>query len=202
MIKGSTEYLKDLTKGYVCALDKGILTVAWHKDEDCEVLRCGNGHYPEEITPWESAQEAQRHNPDIPPGQPEVIKKPATKRGAASLKEPMAVTLAGVPAMDLGSGELIPRDRLEALVKYGLDYGLDPRRGHVCLMYGKPYITIDGYLYHANRSGIAYSLKSRPLTTGEIDVFQVGPTDHGWISTVVILATGADYFHFLFCLPW
>ncbi len=193
MIKGDTAYLKDLTISHACAECGGLLSVAWHAKEKCEVLRCGNGHYPEEVTPWETAQEQQRHNPDIEPGKPEEKKKPSAKRGGASLIQPTAVTLAGVPAVDLGNGELIPRDRLEALVKYGLDYGLDPRRGHVCLMYGKPYIMIDGYLYHANRTGINYTLKSRPLTTAEKDIFQVGPTDHGWISTVVILATGTEF---------
>ena len=129
MIKGSTKYLNDLTKGYCCSQDGGILTVAWHAKENCEVLRCGLGHYPEEITPWETAQEQQRHNPDIEPGEPEVIKKPSGKRGSASLTDPTAIILGGIPAADLGTGELVPRERLTALAKYGLDYGLDPRRG-------------------------------------------------------------------------
>ena len=63
-------------------------------------------------------------------------------------------TLSLVPAVDLGTGELLKKELLDALVLYAVKYHLDPERSHVCLMYGKPYITLDGYLFHARRSGI------------------------------------------------
>ena len=57
------------------------------------------------------------------------------------------------------------------------------------LMYGKPYITIDGYLYHANRTNKPMDLRSRPLTPGEREGCQLNEGDHGWKAELSILPT-------------
>ena len=101
-----------------------------------------------------------------------------------------AVSLPGVPGFDLATGELLSKDHVEALVNYAFKYALDPYRSHVCLMYGKPYITIDGYLFYARKLGKAYSLLSRPLDTKEAALYKIKETDHGWIAEVKFHDTG------------
>lgn len=98
-----------------------------------------------------------------------------------------------VPKTDLGTGELLGPERVKALVQYAERYHLDWWRGHVVLMYGKPYITIDGYLYHARESQIPYSLECHPMTTEEEKQYKIGATDHGWIARLVLVEKGQSF---------
>ncbi|GAI03522.1 unnamed protein product, partial [marine sediment metagenome] len=90
-----------------------------------------------------------------------------------------------VPQTDLGTGELLVPEVIKALVRYADKYHLDPERGHVVLMYSKPYITIDGYLYHARQAGIPYSLSSYPLDEGQRKDYQIGEGDYAWLAQVM-----------------
>ena len=108
-------------------------------------------------------------------------------------KQSTAMTFQGVPATDLATGELLPVETVQALVAYAEKYALDPYRGHVVVMYSKPYITLDGYLFAANRSGKPYSLRSRPMTSLEVIEYKIEPTDHGWISELEFTDTGAKF---------
>lgn len=85
-----------------------------------------------------------------------------------------------VPKADLGSGELLPPEKIQALIKYAGKYDLDPYRGHVVIMYGKPYITLDGYLYHAKQVNTPYKMSSRPLNDQERKDYQIEEGDHAW----------------------
>lgn len=189
MIKGEYEYLNDLAKNNLCADHLSELLVATHPTESCYVLRCGHDHYPDNIIPWLSLTEEFKQGFKLPEPIKSNVEKGIDKRGTRPSKQSTAVTFRGIPAADLGSGQLIPRETLEALVKYAEDYGLDPRRSHVVLYFGKPYIGLDGYLFHANRSKRPYSLRSRPMTTEEAKTFKIGETDHGWIAELEILDT-------------
>lgn len=180
MIKGKYDDLEPLIGLHVCGECGAPIELAWSSEEKSYVITCGNGHYPDTLTRIMSLTQESKVTPDTPPGGNNQGKKPAVKRGAASLKEPQAVTFKGVPTTDLGTGELLPPPVIQALIDYALKYDLDPARGHVCLMYGKPYITLDGYLYHANQSGKSYKLKSRPLDNGEREMYQVEEDDHAW----------------------
>jgi len=62
----------------------------------------------------------------------------------------------------------------------------------VVIMYGEPYITIDGYLFHANRSRIHYKLESRPLTDDERKAMRTtNEKDHAWKCELNILGGGS-----------
>ena len=101
-------------------------------------------------------------------------------------KKPTAVTFPGIPGTDLATGEVLSPDTLKGLIDYAVKYHLDPARGHVVLMYSKPYITIDGYLYYANKSGVPYSLSSRPLDEDERKTYQIEERSHAWVSEVIL----------------
>lgn len=52
---------------------------------------------------------------------------------------------------DAGDRRPITREAAIALINWAKQYGLDAWSGHVCYMYGQPYIQERGMLYHANR---------------------------------------------------
>ncbi len=52
---------------------------------------------------------------------------------------------------DAGDRRIISREAAIALINWAKQYGLDAWSGHVCYMYGQPYINERGVLYHANR---------------------------------------------------
>ena len=171
MIKGSKEYLDRMIEKLQCPEhpDKALV-VAWDKTEGY-VVRCGAGHYPEEIKPIPSRTEQ-------------------FKRGTLQKVDPMFNLL---PKADLATGEMLSPEMIQALVSYARTYGLDAYRGHVVLMYGAPYIGFDGYLYHADKLNEPYTLNSRPLSEDERKTYQVNEGDHVWTATVKILRNGAEF---------
>lgn len=193
MITGDYDMLAGIAGNSVCSEDNGHLTVAWHKDKQCYYLKCGICGECKAVTKVMSLTEAFEAGEELPEPVASNVKKGIEKRAARLPQAPQAETFSGIPATDLGTGALVTRNQLQALVDYAHNYGLDPRRGHVCLMYSKPYITIDGYLYHARKENIAYDLSSVPLTQEERDRWQLEPGDHAWISRVRIIETGATF---------
>lgn len=171
MITGTKEELDKIAQDYVCSEHKTPVVVAWHAGENSYVLRCGQGHFPDEVTRQMSPTEEH-------------------KVGNTETPKPISSLL---PRTDLSTGEMLSPDVIKGLIAYALKYNLDPYRGHVVLMYGKPYITIDAYLYHAKRSNIAYRLKSHPLTNEERKQYMVGDEDHAWLATVELVCPPGEF---------
>ena len=193
MITGTYEKLIEIARINQCADHKRPLEVAWYGKEKTYVLRCGADHYPDAVVRDLSLTERYKAGEAIPEPILSNVKKSVAKR---QYQKDAGVTLAqfpGVPATDLATGELLSADLMTALIDYAYKYHLDPARGHVCVMYSKPYISIDGYLFAAMRSGIHSSLHSRPMTTGELKDYKVGETDHAWIATVNKGPYGAEF---------
>jgi len=164
MITGTKELLNQYVVSHRCPDHEDSLVVAWHAGEDSYVIRCGHGHYPEEIVPLET-------------------KTQLYKRDQIEAIDPDFNLL---PDKDLGSDKLLTQDQIWSIIIFARKYDLDPYRGHVVLMYGKPYIGLDGYFYHADRTNKPYQLKSRPLTTPERSDYQVNEGDHAWIANLNI----------------
>ena len=215
MIKGEYEKLNELAKYNVCAEHKTSLEVAWYSAEKCYVLRCGEkpllvdglhrtenrvyqdaeggGHYPDSVTRQLSLTQEYKAGAEIPePIKSNIIKrqrrKAMTREGQKTDERDWLL-----PKVDLATGELLVPEIITALVNYARRYELDPYRSHVVMMYSKPYITIDGYLYHARRTGKPYTLQSRPMTTEELTQYKVGETDHGWLAKVSFPETKEEF---------
>ncbi len=185
MIKGESDYLTKLAAYNLCADHKSLLVVAWHAGDNAYVLRCGEDHYPDTLVRKSTLTEEYKRSPDV--------REPA----AANLKRRAEAQATGivykgenddwwlVPTTDLGSGETLSAITVHRLIKFALKYHLDPMRGHVVLMYGKPYITIDGYLYYANFQKISYTLTTRPLTDPERKTYLIPDGAHAWVSEII-----------------
>lgn len=171
MIKGEKDKLLDLAKNNVCAEHHLGLEVVWDDELQENVIKCIKGHYPAAIT------------------RIQVEGRKVFDKGAAPLQDNLSL----VPKADLGTGELLLPETIQALIHYAHKYELDPYRGHVILMYGKPYITLDGYLWHANRTNLPYKLISRPLSDNERKIYQIGEDDHAWEAKVIKEPSGSEF---------
>lgn len=193
MIKGDYDKLKDIAKFNVCAEHKTPLEVAWHGEGKTWVLRCGHDHYPDVLTRQLSLTEEYKAGEEIPEPIKSNIEKRIRKKTMGQGKKSTAVTFTGVPATDLATGELLAPELVKALADYAHRYKLDPARGHVVLMHGKPYITIDGYLFYACRQGKPFTLQSRPMSAEEKEQYLTAPTDHAWLAKVILTDTGNEF---------
>lgn len=193
MIKGDADYLKDIASKYVCSEHLTEVVVAWHAQEDSYVLRCGQGEYPEEVTRQPSFTELYKQG-QLPPGPiADNIERRERKKAMSTNKQLQSVVLGNVPKADLATGEKLTLDQIQGLMHYAAKYGLDIYRGHVVMMYGEPYIGLDGYLYHAYKEGIPYQLRSRPLDELERNTYRVEPNDHSWTCEVIRLDTASSF---------
>lgn len=171
MIKGTKEYCDRVASQYECPEHGAKLVTAWYAEESTYIIRCGEGHYPEEIrrinSPTQEYKEGSR--PAHSPGLDLMVRK------------------------DLGNDKDLSAAQIVALLRYADKYGLDAYRGHVVMMYGKPYIGIDGYLYHAYKQAIPYSLTGRPLADEELKLRGYQAGDLGYLSRVKRLDTEAEF---------
>jgi len=189
LIKGDYDWLCELAQYNVCAEHKTPLVVAWHSREKCWVLRCGVCEYPDAVTRQLSLTQEYKAGADIPEPVLWNIRNIMRRRTMSQNRALVPGGFEGVPNKDLATGELLAPEQVKALMNYAFKYQLDPFRGHLVLMYGKPYITIDGYLYYAKVTGKHYSLKSRPLSPEEEKQYKVGENDHAWVAELQFTET-------------
>lgn len=187
MIKGSYDHLKQIAWANVCADDGGDLVVAWHSTEKTYVIRCGEGHYPEQLTRQLSLTQAYKAGELLPIAIKDNIEKRRRQTEVNNPTKEGDPRTALLPGYDLATGELLSLEAINNLIAYAQKYSLDIYRGHVVLMYGKPYITIDGYLFHARQTEIPYTLESHPLSDDERYTYRIGKGDHAWLATVNLL---------------
>jgi hypothetical protein len=100
------------------------------------------------------------------------------ERSLARAKHPLSL----MPAKDVGGDNALTPEQLKGLVAWGESLGLKPYLGHVCLYYGSPYVTIDGYYYKLNENVNELSIGTRPLTAQERIDYQVPEGSHAWIA--------------------
>ncbi len=190
MIKGEYDYLKALAEINECAEHGTPLLVATHPTEALYVLRCGEGHYPDTIRRIPSLTEEYKQGTLADGPIADNIKRRSKQKAMSTNRQLQTQVLGDLPRADLATGEMLAPEQVVALTVYAKKYGLDPYRGHVVVMYGKPYIGIDGYLYHANQTGKPYTLMSHPMTEDEKKDYMIDLEDHAWLTFVRF--TGTD----------
>lgn len=193
MITGGYDKLVEIARDNVCSVHKTSLEVAWDKKQ--WVLACGGdgGHYPDSVSRNPSLTQLYKQGEELPGYIEDKIKQRQRREAMPKNTEAQGVKLWLVPTKDLASGQLMTPEQVQGVIAYAGKYHLDPERGHVVLMYGKPYFTIDAYLYHARQTGTEYSLESRPMTGPELDLYKLGATDVGWLAVITFVKTGEKF---------
>lgn len=87
-------------------------------------------------------------------------------------------TLQGVK--DAGSHRELAPAQVKALIDFAEKLGLDLRRRHACIMYGRPYIEIDGLYFLAHQTKCFNGLATTPMTLAEKEAFGWDPDDYVW----------------------
>jgi len=193
MIKGEYDKLAQIAKDNVCGKCKAPLEVAWLADADSYVIGCGKCGYTDVVTRHLSNNEAWRAGAPSPEEYRAKENKGKESDNMTNEKQTLPITLGDVPYADLATGEVLTPAQAKGLIDYAAKYHLDPYRGHVVMMHGKPYIGLDGYLFHAAKSGRPYSLSARPLTTDEELQYKVDKLGHNWIATASFIDTGQTF---------
>lgn len=191
MITGDWNKLQQLADNSVCGDCDGHLTVAWDDKQSVHFLNCGKCGATKSIKKVLSPTQAYKQGEALPPAVENNVKKGLERRSSQIVGGSGRDYFPGIPKTDLGSGEALTPQVLQRLTEYARSYGLDPWRSHVCLMYGKPYITLDGYMYHASHQQQPFSLNSRPLTDEERKQYQIKEGDHAWRAEITFVDTGA-----------
>ncbi len=194
MITGTKEELDGTVKTHLCPEhpDK-LLTVTWQAKENAYIIACGGGHFPLEVTPKTTLTAAYKQ--DLLPEGPI---KDRVQQGAERRRGGLPAMVDGhplglMPDTDFGDAHKITIIELERVVAYAQRVDLDIRLGHVCLYHGRPYPTIDGYLYHARRTKRPYKLVTFPLNAAERTQYQVGELDHAWECKIYLLPNEGEF---------
>lgn len=157
------EEMRQMEKTHVCVQCDGELVTRWSAKRNQYELVCGthwdHHGYTRRLTQGELFQQG-RVDEDLGPGYQEE-QEAMIKRDAHNISL--------MPVTDLATrGQLSP-DQIKSLVTWGDKLGLKPYLGHVCLYFGKPYVTIDGYYYQLAKKHPDIKIGSRPLSAEEKD---------------------------------
>ncbi len=193
MIKGEFDFIENLAKQNVCAKCKGRLNVVHHDTDPVWVLKCGECGYPEGLERMKTLTEESKIGDQIPLKVAKGYPAKRTQHDAASGNMRPGGDYTGMILSDLGTTNILSQSQVQMLIDYSQQYGLDAFRGHVCMMYDKPYIGLDGYLYHAKQTKRPFSLRSQPMNKAEYEAMHLAPEDHGWITTLTFLDTNAIF---------
>ncbi len=156
-------------------------------------IACGGGHFPLEVTPKTTLTAAYKQ--DLLPEGPvkDRVQQAAERRRGGLPATVNAQPLGLMPSTDFGDGHAITIQELRLAVDYAHRTELDIKLGHVCLYHGRPYPTIDGYLYHARRAKKPYKLVTFPLNAQERIQYQVGELDHAWLCKIYLLPMDGEF---------
>lgn len=86
---------------------------------------------------------------------------------------------------DYGSGQLLPKERMIALIEWARRYGLDAWLDHVCYYYGKPYVRVPGRLYLAHGKKTFRGYTTWNGSDQDKETHQLDPMDHLWYAAVM-----------------
>ena len=170
------EEMRQMEKTHVCAQCDGELVTRWSAKRDQYELVCGthwdHHGYTRRLTQGELFQQG-RVDEDLGPGHQEE-QEGMIKRHAPNISL--------LPVTDLATRGMLSPDQIRSLVTWGDSLGLKPYLGHVCLYFGKPYVTITGYYYLNYKRRLPYRINTHPLDQEERTFYQLAEGDHAWVA--------------------
>ena len=183
------EEIRAMEETHACAACGMPLVTIWDKDKEDYRLVCGTNrshHGYQRILAPSQALAQGKADKVLGKGSQESLEDMA-KRGVGKVSL-MVVN-------DLATNKALDNSQIQSLIVWGVDTGLKPWLGHVCLYFGKPYVTVDGYYYLNNKREKPYSISTRPMTAEEKKTYQLGKEDYGWIAEAkdregVVVANG------------
>lgn len=183
-MKTTYQEAEKLRSTHLCGYQgcRNELVSAWHNG--AYNVYCNKHPLNDQFIPIEGIQtyqpELEQHVEDQQAAQANRRREAVTK-GALSV-EHQGVILADVK--DAGTRQLLTADQVKALIEFANRYGLDLYRNHACMMYGKPFIEIDGLYHLARQTGEFQGLTTHPIFIEEKLKYGWKKTDIAWTATV------------------
>ena len=170
------EEMRAMEQTHVCAVCEGSLVTVWDPDLSIHALVCGKdrSHQGYQRIPSSSQLVAR--------GKGDRLAGPGTQESLEDLAKRGVGKVSLMVVNDLATSKPLVPEQITNLVTWGVSLSLKPWLGHVCLYFGKPYISVDGYYYLNNKREKPYSVSTRPMTTEERKDYKLGKDDHGYIA--------------------
>jgi len=170
------EEMRAMEQTHICAVCEGSLVTVWDADLSIHALVCSKdgSHqgYQRILTPSQL----------VARGQGDKLAGPHTQESLEDMAKRGVGTVSLMVLNDLATSKPLIPEQLTSLVTWGVALALKPWLGHVCLYFGKPYISVDGYYYLNNKRERPYCVSTRPMTTEERKDHQLGKGDFGYIA--------------------
>ncbi|MBA7699770.1 hypothetical protein ES703_108473 [subsurface metagenome] len=170
------EEMRAMEQTHVCAVCEGSLVTVWDPDLSIHALVCGKdrSHQGYQRIPSVSQLVAR--------GQGYKLGGPHTQESLEDLAKRGVGKVSLMVVDDLATNKPLEAPQLTSLITWGVNLGLKPWLGHVCIYFGKPYISIDGYYYKNNERERPFAISTRPMNDQERKDYKLGEDDHGYIA--------------------
>lgn len=178
------EMLREYEGTHVCAQCGARLVTIWNEDKAVSQLVCSKEHAHIGVKRIESNTTLLKR------GELDTVHRPGTQADLEKSATDGRNTYSLAPTKDVATGAVITAPQFTGLISFAASVGLKAELGHVCLYFGQPYITIDGYYYHKNRTGAAWAVLTAPMTKSERISYQITEGSHAFIARA--LTAGGD----------
>ncbi|KKL77301.1 hypothetical protein LCGC14_2036200, partial [marine sediment metagenome] len=152
------EEMRAMEQTHVCAQCGGRLSTKWDPGKSFYRLGCGRDPNHQGFSRIPSAEEELQRG--LAPASN--MSKEDHRVFEGQFEQRIGPSL--LPKADLETGQALEQGQLQGLIAWAEVVSLRPYLGHVAIMRGKPYVTIDGYYYLARRRGRSLSIGVRPAT--------------------------------------
>jgi hypothetical protein len=168
--------LERMTESHECAQCGAPLVIVHAEGSEAWLLKCGTDKTHTGVRKHESTKTA------LARGKGDKALGSGVQKDYEAAIERDAGKYSLMVRKDVGSGNVITVPQYGNLVTWAHSIGLNAYLGHVCLYYGEPYVTIDGYYYLLEQRKTDVKVGTRPLTKQEHEDYQIPEDDHAWIA--------------------
>jgi len=170
------EQMREMEKSHVCSECRSGLVTIWDDENDCYRLCCGRDHAHNGFQQGLSPTTALKR------GQADKVIGPGAQKDLEDRAKRSETALSLLPRADIATGQALGIAKIGELVLWADNIALNAHLGHVCLYFGKPYVTIDGYYYLLDKVKQGMTIGTRPMNAEERKITQVNEGDHAWIA--------------------
>jgi len=170
------EMLRSMEGTHVCAQCGARLVTVWSEEKAVSQLICSKDHAHVGVKRIESNTTLLKRgelDTAAGPGRQADLERVITQGGGVH------TLMAG---KDVATGKELSDGQIMALALFADSVGLKLNLGHVCLYFGQPYVTIDGYYYLKNQLGLTFRVYTLPMNQDERKLYQVTEGSHAFLS--------------------
>ncbi len=166
----------EVAKANVCAVCGADLVVVRDSLTLDMMIHCGRDKAHQGYVEPAGVEQAVRRG-EMPAGSRPEDRRPQER--AVELRGP---ELERALTTDIATGEILPPARVEMLLAFAAEAGLNVKLGHVMIYQGAPRVTVDGYHYKARSQNKPVRVATRPLAEEEYKLYKIAESDYAWIA--------------------